>query len=323
MVSTYVDAGALAREVDQLQRAVHSVEGTCSRLGERADEAEQAHSELAGQVELLEEAADETKDAITDVADETTEVHRLLRNLTGRVHQVEYRMRAADGDTPADLDSLLGAAGHASKISTADQARARLLTDRQRQQHSGTIASHEQLQELQQHYLTTAISHSSTIAATPPTHPAHRRAAAAFATVRKQYTSLTRSLHEQQNACDTARGLLVTDDQRRHLAAPVITAGERAKAALRDSARATISTALERRKLLPAWFTTSLGYEAPARDTSTWLDAAADLLAYRATYGITDQIDALGTPSDETSAPASHQWRTDLDRRLHKARQLS
>jgi hypothetical protein len=115
----------------RLQQAVHAVESTCSRLGERAAEAEQAHSELTSQVELLEETAEETKDPIGGVSNETSELHRLLRNLTGQVHQIEYRMRGGHCGAPADLDSIPGAAGHTAKIATADEARAHLGTGQQ------------------------------------------------------------------------------------------------------------------------------------------------------------------------------------------------
>jgi hypothetical protein len=76
-------------------------------------------------------------------------------------------------------------------------------------------------------------------------------------------------------------------------------------------------------RLLPVWFTTSVGYEPPSRGTDSWLDAAAGLLAYRLTYGITDTVNALGPPTQEAADPARARWRADLTRELERARQLT
>lgn len=80
---------------------------------------------------------------------------------------------------------------------------------------------------------------------------------------------------------------------------------------------------MERRELLPVWFTTSVGYKPPSRDTESWLDAAAGLLAYRLTYGVTDAVNALGPPAEEATDLARARRRADLARELERVRQLS
>ncbi|MGW6878569.1 hypothetical protein ACWGHA_40325 [Streptomyces xanthophaeus] len=53
------------------------------------------------------------------------------------------------------------------------------------------------------------------------------------------------------------------------------------------------------RALLPMWFVTVLGPVPPAHKTQAWMDDATQVLAYQVTYGITDQVLALGPAPDQ------------------------
>jgi hypothetical protein len=148
-----------------------------------------------------------------------------------------------------------------------------LLGDAERQRLSGQVSHCEELRELQQRYLDEALRHSKTIAEEAPTDPARAPTAARFAAARTQHRAFARNA-AQQHAAGQARARLAADDPRRRESGPVLTDGDRARSARRAGARATISSAVERRALLPAWFTTAVGHEPPSRGTDSWLDAA-------------------------------------------------
>ncbi|MEU1555603.1 hypothetical protein ABZ517_23195 [Streptomyces scabiei] len=60
-----------------------------------------------------------------------------------------------------------------------------------------------------------------------------------------------------------------------------------------------LADAIRDRALLPMWFVTVLGPVPPAHKTQEWMDLATQVLAYRVTYGITDQAVALGPAPNE------------------------
>ena len=322
-MSAYPDADWLDRQVRNLISDVSDLESRYATLSGQADEADLARSEIAAQVEVLEEQHRDAQDEMENARGELAELRQQLRNLTGRVRWLEQQVRAAEGIEPVELDSVPGAPELITRISKADQARARLLGDSERQQLSGQVGHYEELRERQRHYLSEALRHSKTISETAPADPARGDAPTRFAAARDQHRAFARNAGQQQNAATAARGRLEADDQRRHESGPVITDGERARTALQTRARATISSAVERRALLPVWFTTAVGYEPPSRGTESWLAAAAGLLAYRLAYAVTDAVNALGPPADEAADPARAQWRADLTRELERARQLT
>src|ERR1035438_2341079 len=81
-----------------------------------------------------------------------------------------------------------------------------------------------------------------------------------------------------------------------------------------------IPAALAHRALFPASFTTALGYSPPADGTTQWIAAAAELIAYRITYAITDPGVALGPrPAPDQAIRAA--WYNTLTTTLRNQRQ--
>ena len=79
--------------------------------------------------------------------------------------------------------------------------------------------------------------------------------------------------------------------------------------------RTNLIKAIERAELLPVWFDTVLGMAPPA-DADAWLRVGTNLLAYRATYGITDPVVALGPQTDAHSSKRRSQWHRKLTNEL-------
>ncbi|QDO04966.1 hypothetical protein FNV62_52840 [Streptomyces sp. RLB3-17] len=81
--------------------------------------------------------------------------------------------------------------------------------------------------------------------------------------------------------------------------------------------RSRLADAVRERALLPAWFVTVLGSAPPARSTQKWLETATEVLLYRLTYDITDQVVALGErPSD--TAQRRRAWYEKLRKDLQR-----
>lgn len=109
-------------------------------------------------------------------------------------------------------------------------------------------------------------------------------------------------------------------DNYRRTHAATIAEGEQAKVVLYRKLRQRITDAIGDRALFPAWFTTALGYSPPADGTTQWIAAAAELIAYRVTYAITDPAVALGPRPDPDQAIRAA-WYNTLTATLRNQRQ--
>ncbi|MER6501885.1 hypothetical protein ABT218_21455 [Streptomyces sp. NPDC001455] len=104
-----------------------------------------------------------------------------------------------------------------------------------------------------------------------------------------------------------AQAALAQDDTLRQAKASLIEQGDKAERKLNWLLRGRLADAIRDRALLPMWFVTVLGPVPPAHKTQEWMDHATQVLAYRVTYGITDQVVALGPALDEYT-PRRTEW---------------
>jgi hypothetical protein len=81
--------------------------------------------------------------------------------------------------------------------------------------------------------------------------------------------------------------------------------------------RSRLADAISSRSLLPAWFATALGSAPPAQQTDRWLQCATRVLLYRLTYGIDDQVVALG-PAPTAASHHRHSWYNELNDDLRR-----
>jgi hypothetical protein len=245
-----------------------------------------------------------------------------------RVQWLERNVRAASGATPTDLDAADGTlrelAQHAAQGRISETA---LLVDALRRVHEQRVETYEQARRQQQDALADALRHSAELAETSINDPAHVEAKASYraATERMELARMQAAQH--QSAAQEARQVLQADDEARRLHEPKIRQGHAARANLQDQLRRRVNRAVSEGALLPAWFTTALGSHPPADNTSEWIDAAVDLLAYRITYQVTDPVVALGrapTPAEanrDTSASERFSWYHELTAKMRKQRQ--
>ncbi|MFF2937119.1 hypothetical protein [Streptomyces mirabilis] len=128
---------------------------------------------------------------------------------------------------------------------------------------------------------------------------------------------LRQGLDRQSRLAEEAESALAADATTRAEKQSVIAAGAKAEQRLTLGLRSRLADAVRERALLPAWFVTVLGSAPPARSTQKWLETATEVLLYRLTYDITDQVVALGEkPSDTTQRRRAwyEQLRKDLQR---------
>ncbi|MFH8411367.1 hypothetical protein ACH4FX_42420 [Streptomyces sp. NPDC018019] len=108
-----------------------------------------------------------------------------------------------------------------------------------------------------------------------------------------------------------AQAALAWDDSLRQAKASLIEQGDKAQRKLNWLLRGRLADAIRDRALLPMWFVTVLGPVPPAHKTQEWMDHATEVLAYRVTYGITDQALALGA-APEKYVPRRTEWHREL-----------
>lgn len=100
---------------------------------------------------------------------------------------------------------------------------------------------------------------------------------------------------------DKDRAALASDAKMRAKHGAEIDTGQQDWLQLRKTLRNRVSKAIDSGAALPPWFTTALGPTPPATRTEQWLNTATLLLAYRALYGITDLVIALGPKPPQDS----------------------
>lgn len=293
---------ALGRRLDDAERELGSLR---DRLGDVED--------LDYELRRIEENADHALREIsaldTELRGHKTGTSRSLKKLTARVQALEALARTAEDAPVADLDTAdpewtrLAATAQRGR-----QARASLLTAAERGAHEHTVQRHLTALEQRRACQLRVVGAAGVLASTARTDQRHIEAAAEFTRSLAQEERL--KYNEGKLAADgsEARAALRRDDTNRQKKKAAIDAGEEGASRLAGLLRNHLASAIRDRALLPMWFVTVLGPVPPAEATGKWLDTAVDVLAYRLTYGITDDALALGTPpTDDTLRIAWHQ----------------
>ncbi|WP_308014157.1 hypothetical protein [Streptantibioticus parmotrematis] len=103
----------------------------------------------------------------------------------------------------------------------------------------------------------------------------------------------------------------------RQAKASLIEQGDKAQKKRTWHLRSRLAEVIRDRALLPMWFVTVLGPVPPAHKTQEWIDLATEILAYRITYQITDQVVALDLAPDG-DVPRRTQWYRELTAGLRR-----
>ncbi len=309
-----VDASRLGEDVRDLRREVQRL----AEQGPRPDDVAGLRADVRRLVErtgALDDRLDEQDRAARDLAGRLGGAVQRLEERLARLEGVARSspgVRLADLDTPGDDVRALaeraerGAAAAAAQL---DEERLRAL------QHA--VAEDERLRAARDRAVEDLVAASLVIARSEPGASGRPAAALDFAAARAAVEEHRRDRDRVAGEADRARRELAADRRRAAEDRGAIEGGRAAHAELVVRARARLAQALDRDELPPAWLDAALGPAPPQRDG--WLDAGADLLAYRWTYGLTGEP-ALGEPPGAGASARRQRWYRVLTERSRPAR---
>ncbi|MEU1036319.1 hypothetical protein ABZ402_48420 [Streptomyces mirabilis] len=243
----------------------------------------------------LEELDGELRDRVSDT-------ERTINRLVEQVRLLEGQLLASGGVQLADLDTFSkDQRALARSRERGRQARSTLLSDhdrttfqirlRHRRETAGELRAHR----------TTVVDAVGTLLATRYGSRSRAEAADKLGQALVGERGLRQGLDRESRLAEEAESALAVDATTRAEKQSVIAAGAKAEQRLTLGLRSRLADAVRERALLPAWFVTVLGSAPPARSTQKWLETATEVLLYRLTYDITDQVVALGEKPSDTA----------------------
>ena len=253
--------------------------------------------------------ADEPKDRAGEPEDRLAAMERRLH----RLEQLAWGSGAADltelDVTDPELVTLAKSAEYAQTLSRM------LVTPRLRAACEQTIEVGRQWQQRYDYARDTAVAASRTIATTCADQERHKEAAQVFEVARAELAALLPRRRSTLNTAHNARLQLAHDREVRDRYGHEIAEGHRAWATLTTRLRIRTSAAVERGEPLPNWLVESLGVP-PSASAAGWRELATQLLAYRLSYAVTDQVQPLGEEPTTADSSRRRQWHRDLERQL-------
>ncbi|MFJ9634955.1 hypothetical protein ACIRU8_45420 [Streptomyces sp. NPDC101175] len=312
-------------QVNRLDSRTRSLEGEVSDLESEVDS---LRSKL-GQVDDLDYELRDIRDDISrfqgelselgdDVRSDIGDTDRALKQLTNRVQALEAHFRASEGAPVADFDTVDANWRQLAQLAERGRrVRAGLLSDAQREAHHSAIRAYQHALEERDAHRGKVIAACGRLATTPFNQPAHAQAAAEFSQSRTLADNHGQRAERLAAAAQKARAELAQDEALRQTKASPIEKGTAAERELNSVLRGRLADAIRQRALLPVWFVTVLGPVPPATNTQEWTDLAVQVLAYRITYGITDQVVALG-PEPHAYGPRRTPWFHELTQKLKR-----
>ncbi|MGP3777137.1 hypothetical protein ACTWJ8_40515 (plasmid) [Streptomyces sp. SDT5-1] len=296
---------ALDSDLKEVQRKlgyVDDVEGDLRRV--RSD------------ISDVDDRVDELRDSLTDLERDS---ERAVDKLVLRVQHLEAQLAAADDAIPrADFDTFPASWTKLGELAgRAREARAVLLSEGARGLRHSHINSYRKAVARRDAMYGNVIAAAHTLATTPFGDAKHTEAAQTFNSARHQAEQCAKQANAYAADAREAQAALDEDRETRHRDAKLLAEGARAQEKLNLHLRTRISEAVSARALLPVWFTTALGPTAPTSKTEDWLETATDVLAYRTTYKVTDQVLALGA-EPEDHAPGRARWHTAITNALRR-----
>jgi hypothetical protein len=304
--------------VDDLSNVRLELSQLRSDLADKVDDTEFAalSSDVAGQgAELAElrRRAEEMAESVDALERELRqELATTVAGLVRRLHYFDRRARAADGATVVDLTPGPDLVALAARAELGESLRARLLDAATRAHHEQAVRTREAWRSEHRHGMASALAASRAIAQSAPGSKARFGAVAELRSARSAVAALRARRAEVHAAADRADQELAADTalEKRH--AEAIEQGGRAWTSLCTRLRSRLGEVIDRAELTPRWFDAELGPGPLPADADAWLDAGAELLAYRATYGVGDDTSALGPPPDAGASPRQRAWHAEL-----------
>jgi chromosome segregation ATPase len=305
--------GHLADRVRELGETLNAVVGELPVLVD-------AVARIDDEVDRLQSERTETGSALSRHDQQLREVSAAVRRLSTQVSWIEQHIRSSSGVQSVTLDRLdpelsaLAASAEAGR-----RAADGLLSRFARTALESTVTTHRDALARRRAAADELIDACAALVDSEPDEPAHRKARSSYQRARDALVAAERQLAELGDEPRTGRVRLAEDDQVRARTRSTISDGEQAQSRLLTRLRTKLATAVGEGALLPAWLTTPLGPMPPADGAQRWMDVAAGLIAYRITYGVEDEHNALGE-LPEPVPDHRRRWHEDLRRGVRELR---
>nr|WP_030417478.1 hypothetical protein [Streptomyces rimosus] len=297
----------LETQTGSMESELYSLRSKLGEVEDLDDELRDIRGDLRSLEDDLSTVRNELTELDTNVRGHIQDTDQALKRLTGRVQTLEAHLLAAGGAPRADLDTI---DPQWTKLArTADHGwhvRSGLLPRHQREAHRLKIREYEG-----------AVEAAGILASRPRTSREFMQAVMDFGMSRSLAESHDQRAQRLAGPARAAQAALARDDSLRQAKASLIEQGDKAQRKLNWLLRGRLADAVRDRALLPMWFVTVLGPVPPAHRTQEWMDHATQVLAYRVTYGITDQAVALGAAPDEY-VPRRTEWHRELITNLRR-----
>ncbi|WP_343240222.1 hypothetical protein [Streptomyces sp. SID12488] len=301
-----------------MENELHSLR---TKLGE-VEDLDYELRDIRGDIRSIEDDLSTVRNDLTELDDDVRGdirgTEQALKRLTGRVQALEAHLLAAGGAPLADLDTtdpewkkLARTANHGWNV------RSGLLPGHQREAHRLNIRHYEGAVEERDEHRDKVVEAAGILASQPRTSQQFKQAVMDFGMSRTLAESHGQRAQKLADTAQAARAALAQDDSLRQVKASLIEQGDKAERKLNWLLRGRLADAIRDRALLPMWFVTVLGPVPPAHKTQEWMDHATQVLAYRVTYGITDQAVALGAAPEEY-VPRRTEWHRELAKDLRR-----
>lgn len=283
-----------------------------TRADQRADEAPSAAAPPATPT------TDDTSARVPQPrrADLTGRANRTtLEQLENRVTALE-RLAWGGRDETVPLDDCDPELRRLAAIAeTGQELTARLAGPEIRAACERAIATWDDWHRRNRELLGVALTASHTIAITSADQRGRAHAVVAFREAGNELARLAAQRQGYLNAATHARRQLDQDQQVRDQHEREIEAGHEAWVTLLARLRMRSASALERGEPVPSWLVLAIGPPTVGA-SARWRDLAADLLAYRITYGVLGGREPLGAAPTSDDSTRRRRWHTELTRRL-------
>lgn len=314
-----IDLQHLRTEVDSLRAELgrKADRNAVRELDDRLENAEATVRGLQHDTREHEGAIEDLREDLrTEVGDLRTRYDRAVSSIGRQLAWFERHIRATTPQSTA-LDIDHGLARLADVAENGRRREALLLSSSARAAYEDVIQRDDDARRQSARCRRAAIQASAVIADTEPADPRHVAAATEFQTAYATTTVLEQRREAAQDALDRSRTALLEDDQLHAAHDDTIAVGTRADADLRTRLRTRLVQATHEGVLLPVWFTSVMGMSPPP-DAEEWLATGVDLTVYRATYGITHPVVALGPAPDVTTKAPRRSWYRSLQTRTYR-----
>ncbi|WP_199781419.1 hypothetical protein [Streptomyces sp. SPB074] len=312
-------------QVRRLETQAGGMESELRALRSKLEEAEDLEHELHRVRDDLRSFEDdlgtvrgELSELDDDVRSDIRDTEQALKRLTGRVQALEAHLLAAGGAPLADLDTVDPQWKQlAQSAARGWNARSGLLTEYQRDAHRLKARQYEAALAERDEHRDKVMQAAGILASTPRSSREFKQAATDFAVSRPLAEKHDQRARKLADTAESAQAALDQDDALRKTKTSLIEQGEKAERKLNWLLRGRLADAIRDRAVLPMWFVTALGPVPPARKTQEWMELAAQVLAYRVTYEITDQVVALGAKPG-TYVQRRTEWHRELTEGLRR-----